>query len=247
MTEEAQKTVSYGFADVAPDEKTARVGSVFRRVARRYDLMNDILSFGSHRLWKSMFVDLVDPRAGEEILDVAGGTGDIARRLKRRGAQVMVADINYAMLQEGRERLGQGGQDGLSWVQANAEQLGFTDASFNAYTIAFGIRNVTYIDRALSEAHRVLKYGGRFFCLEFSRVSWPLLRSLHERYTLDILPHIGAAVAGDAEAYRYLGQSLHRFDSPDVLSERLKAAGFDLVTHRLWFGGIVAVHCGWKV
>ena len=159
--------VSFGFEDVAPDEKTRRVGSVFSRVASRYDLMNDFMSGGLHRQWKNMFVRRVQPRAGESILDMAGGTGDIAFRMARRGARVTVSDINQEMLDVGKERAAGQGLEGLRWIPQNAEQLDFEAAMFDAYTIAFGIRNVTHIQQALEEAHRVLKIGGRFYCLEF--------------------------------------------------------------------------------
>src|SRR4051812_25296983 len=165
--------VSFGFEEVSPAEKTARVGSVFSRVARRYDLMNDLMSGGLHRPWKDQFVRRVAPRRGEAILDMAGGTGDIAFRLAHRGAKGTVADINADMLGVGEERAKKRAIEGLAWNVQNAEALSFADASFDAYTIAFGIRNVTYVDKALSEAHRVLKLGGRFFCLEFSTTTWP--------------------------------------------------------------------------
>ena len=166
-------TVSFGYEDIAPDEKTQRVGGVFTSVASSYDLMNDAMSGGMHRLWKDRFVRRVQPREGETILDMAGGTGDIAFRLAKSGASVTVADINPAMLDVGIERAAKRGIDGLVWSEANAETLQFPDRFFDAYTIAFGIRNVTDIPKALREAHRVLKRGGRFFCLEFSTTQWP--------------------------------------------------------------------------
>ena len=175
------ETVSFGYAEVSPTEKTARVGEVFARVARRYDIMNDAMSAGMHRLWKDRFVARVKPRAGEAILDMAGGTGDIAFRMGRAGAQVTVADINAAMLAVGQQRAARRGIAGLIWTEQNAETLSFRDAEFDAYTIAFGIRNVTHIDRALAEAHRVLKRGGRFFCLEFSTTLWPGFGALYDR------------------------------------------------------------------
>src|SRR6185369_7970804 len=183
--------VSFGYQDVEPEEKTARVGDVFRSVASRYDLMNDAMSGGLHRLWKDRFVRRVKPRPGEQILDMAGGTGDIAFRLARSGAHVTVADINPAMLKVGMERAAKRHVDGLIWAEENAEKLSFADASFDAYTIAFGIRNVTDIPAALAEARRVLKRGGRFFCLEFSSTEWPGFGTLYDKYSHHIVPRIG--------------------------------------------------------
>ena len=165
--------VSFGYEEVSPEEKTRRVGEVFSNVAKKYDLMNDAMSVGMHRLWKDRFVRRVKPRAGEAILDMAGGTGDIAFRMAAQGASITVSDINQDMLDVGIERAMDRGLDGLVWSRQNAEELTFGDRFFDAYTIAFGIRNVTRINHALAEAHRVLKYGGRFFCLEFSTTEWP--------------------------------------------------------------------------
>ncbi|MDE2043184.1 MAG: ubiquinone/menaquinone biosynthesis methyltransferase, partial [Alphaproteobacteria bacterium] len=169
MTENA----SFGYADIPAAEKAARVGAVFSSVARNYDVMNDAMSFGAHRLWKDTFVRRIKPRSGEAILDMAGGTGDIAFRMAARGANVTVSDINADMLAVGRDRAEKRHIDGLTWLVQNAESLDYADRQFDAYTIAFGIRNVTHIDKALAEAHRVLKRGGRFFCLEFSQTLWP--------------------------------------------------------------------------
>ena len=196
--------VSFGFEDVDPQEKTRRVGSVFSNVAQRYDLMNDLMSGGMHRQWKNHFVRKVRPRRGEHILDMAGGTGDIAFRLGQSGATVTVADINPDMLEVGRQRAAKRGIEGLHWAQENAEKLTFPDKSFDAYTIAFGIRNVTHIDQALAEAHRVLKTGGRFYCLEFSSTEWPGFAKLYERYSMQNVPRIGKLVARDEDSYRYL-------------------------------------------
>ena len=183
--------MNFGEELVSPEEKTARVGGVFSSVARRYDLMNDLMSGGAHRLWKNRFVAKVKPRAGEAILDMAGGTGDIAFRMARHGAQVTVADINADMLAVGMERAKQRGITGLVWQAENAEKLTFADKSFDAYTIAFGIRNVTDIPAALREAHRVLKRGGRFYCLEFSTSEWPGFGELYDRYSDKLIPRIG--------------------------------------------------------
>jgi demethylmenaquinone methyltransferase/2-methoxy-6-polyprenyl-1,4-benzoquinol methylase len=239
--------VSFGFEHVSPDEKTARVGSVFSRVARRYDLMNDLMSGGMHRHWKDMFVRRVRPRSGEAILDMAGGTGDIAFRLARRGAKVTVSDINADMLGVGEERARSQRIEGLSWSVQNAEALSFADGNFDAYTIAFGIRNVTHIDRALAEAHRVLKRGGRFFCLEFSTTTWPGFASLYETYSMNVVPKIGKAVARDEESYRYLVESIRRFPPMERFRTMIETAGFTQTRVEPILGGLVAIHSGWKV
>ena len=239
--------VSFGHEDVEPQEKTRRVGAVFSSVASSYDLMNDLMSGGQHRLWKQAFVRRVSPRAGEAILDMAGGTGDIAFRLARAGAAVTVADINPEMLAVGRERAGERGIDGLRWAEQNAETLSFADRSFDAYTIAFGIRNVTDIPAALREAHRVLKFGGRFFCLEFSQTKWPGFATLYEAYSRHVVPRIGKAVAKDAESYRYLIESIERFPDMPAFAGMIGAAGFGNVKAEPILGGLVAIHSGWKV
>ena len=239
--------VSFGFEDVSPEEKTRRVGSVFSRVASRYDLMNDFMSGGLHRVWKDMFVSRVRPRRGESILDMAGGTGDVAFRLARGGAAVTVADINPEMLDVGRERARQRGIESLKWAVENAEELSFGPNSFDAYTIAFGIRNVTHIDRALTEAHRVLKTGGRFYCLEFSTTEWPGFRTLYDRYSMHVVPRIGKAVAGDEESYRYLVESIRRFPRMPEFKAMIESAGFVRVRAEPILGGLVAIHSGWKV
>lgn len=239
--------VSYGFQWVDPEEKTARVGSVFRRVASRYDLMNDLMSGGLHRLWKDHFVAKVRPRAGERILDMAGGTGDIAFRMAARGAQVTVADINPAMLEVGRNRAEERHIAGLEWQEQNAETLSFADARFNAYTIAFGIRNVTDIPAALREAHRVLKPGGRFYCLEFSHVELPGLADVYEWYSMKVVPRLGEIVARDREAYQYLVESIRRFPPAPRFAQMIREAGFANVRHELLLGGVVAIHAGWKI
>ncbi len=239
--------VSYGYQLVDPEEKTRRVGSVFSRVARRYDLMNDLMSGGLHRLWKDHFVRRVNPRPGEAILDMAGGTGDIAFRMARRGAEVTVADINPDMLGVGRERAAARGYDGLVWQVENAETLTFADDRFDAYTIAFGIRNVTDIPAALREAHRVLKWGGRFFCLEFSTTEWPGFGEVYDLYSHKVVPKIGAAVAGDAEAYQYLVESIRRFPDMGRFKRMIEEAGFAQARVEPILGGLVAIHSGWKI
>ena len=240
-------TVSFGYREVDANEKAGMVRSVFSGVARKYDLMNDAMSFGAHRLWKDMFVNRVKPRAGEAILDMAGGTGDIAFRLARRGALVTVADINPDMLAVGQERAKKRGIDGLGWSEQNAETLTFPDRSFDAYTIAFGIRNVTFIDKALAEAHRVLKFGGRFFCLEFSPTTWPGFADIYDVYSHRLVPKIGKMLAGDEESYRYLIESIRRFPPMPEFERMIRAAGFTQTKVEPVLGGLVAIHSGWKI
>lgn len=239
--------VSFGHEDVSPREKTRRVRGVFSSVASRYDLMNDLMSGGLHRLWKHEFVRRIRPRAGEAILDMAGGTGDIGLRLARSGAAVTVADINPEMLAVGVERAKARGIEGLIWAEENAESLSFADKAFDAYTIAFGIRNVTDIPAALKEAHRVLKTGGRFFCLEFSRSRWPGFRTLYQSYSRRVVPRIGKAVAKDEASYRYLIESIERFPDMGPFATMIEAAGLKLVRAEPILGGLVAIHSGWKV
>jgi demethylmenaquinone methyltransferase / 2-methoxy-6-polyprenyl-1,4-benzoquinol methylase len=240
-------TVSFGYQDVAPDEKTRRVGEVFSSVASSYDLMNDLMSVGQHRLWKRAFVRKVAPRKGEAIIDMAGGTGDIAFRLAAAGAAVTVADINPEMLAVGVERAKTRGIEGLVWAEENAERLSFADKSFDAYTIAFGIRNVTDIPAALREARRVLKTGGRFYCLEFSTTRWPGFATLYEAYSHRIVPRIGKAVAKDEDSYRYLIESIERFPDMPAFAGMIEAAGFGNVKAEPILGGLVAIHSGWKI
>jgi demethylmenaquinone methyltransferase/2-methoxy-6-polyprenyl-1,4-benzoquinol methylase len=239
--------VSFGHEDVAPQEKTRRVGAVFSSVAARYDLMNDLMSGGQHRLWKQAFVRRVRPRKGETILDMAGGTGDIGFRLARAGATVTIADINPEMLGVGVERAKQRAIAGLTWAEENAESLSFADKRFDAYTIAFGIRNVTDIPAALGEAYRVLKTGGRFYCLEFSRTRWPGFATLYEAYSRRIVPKIGKAVVKDEDSYRYLIESIERFPDMPAFARMIEAAGFGNVKAEPILGGLVAIHSGWKI
>jgi demethylmenaquinone methyltransferase/2-methoxy-6-polyprenyl-1,4-benzoquinol methylase len=239
--------VNFGDELVSPEEKTRRVGVVFSSVARRYDLMNDLMSGGMHRLWKDRFVARVKPRAGEQILDMAGGTGDVAFRMARRGAHVTVADINADMLEVGKECAEERGLTGLSWKVENAEQLSFADASFDAFTIVFGIRNVTDIPAALREAHRVLKRGGRFFCMEFSSSDWPGFSDLYEAFASNVIPRIGKAVADDKESYRYLVESIRRFPRPPQFKAMVGQAGFVRAAAEPMLGGLVTIHSGWKI
>ena len=239
--------VNFGDELVSPEEKTRRVGEVFSSVARRYDMMNDLMSGGMHRLWKDRFVARVKPRGGEVILDMAGGTGDIAFRMVRRGARVMVSDINADMLDVGKARAEQRGLNGLEWKVENAEKLSFADASFDAYTIVFGIRNVTDIPAALREAHRVLKRGGRFYCMEFSSSDWPGFSNLYDAWASKFIPKIGKAVADDEESYRYLVESIRRFPRPNAFKAMVADAGFVRASAEPMLGGLVTIHSGWKI
>jgi len=239
--------VSFGYEDISPAEKADRVGAVFSSVAKKYDVMNDAMSAGMHRVWKDQFVRRVKPRPGEEILDMAGGTGDIAFRMAERGATVTVSDINQDMLDVGVERAMERGLDGLVWSRQNAEELSFPDRFFDAYTIAFGIRNVTHIDRALAEAHRVLRFGGRFFCLEFSTTEWPGFKEVYDAYSHHLVPRLGQAIAGDADSYRYLIESIRRFPPMPEFAAMIRRAGFAQVKVEPILGGLVAIHSGWKV
>jgi demethylmenaquinone methyltransferase/2-methoxy-6-polyprenyl-1,4-benzoquinol methylase len=239
--------VNFGDELVSPEEKTRRVGQVFSSVARRYDLMNDLMSGGMHRLWKDRFVNRVKPRAGERILDMAGGTGDIAFRMARRGAQVTVSDINADMLGEGQKRADAKALDGLTWQVENAERLTFADNSFDAYTIVFGIRNVTDIPVALREARRVLKRGGRFFCMEFSSSDWPGFSNLYDAYSSAVIPKVGKLVTNDEDSYRYLVESIRRFPKPNAFKAMIADAGFVRASAEPMLGGLVTIHSGWKI
>jgi demethylmenaquinone methyltransferase/2-methoxy-6-polyprenyl-1,4-benzoquinol methylase len=209
--------------------------------------MNDAMSGGMHRLWKDRFVRRVQPREGETILDMAGGTGDIAFRLAKSGASVTVADINPAMLDVGIERAARRGIDGLVWSEANAETLQFPDRFFDAYTIAFGIRNVTHTQKALEEAHRVLKFGGRFFCLEFSTTLWPGFAEVYDAYSHKIVPKLGKLLAKDEDSYRYLIESIRRFPDMATFEGMIAKAGFVNTRVEPVLGGLVAIHSGWKI
>jgi demethylmenaquinone methyltransferase / 2-methoxy-6-polyprenyl-1,4-benzoquinol methylase len=253
MPDSERKYADFGARQVPIEDKQALVDDVFRSVARRYDLMNDLMSFGLHRAWKDALVTAVNPPKNRPfaLLDIAGGTGDIAMRVVAAGGadtHATVCDINPDMLAIGRERAqARGLGDALSFAEANAEALPFADRSFDAATIAFGIRNVPRIDVALAGAFRVLKIGGRFVCLEFSAVAVPGLAELYDLYSFNVIPALGRAVVGDAQSYRYLVESIRRFPKPEVFAAMMRAAGFARVSHRLMSGGIVALHSGWRL
>jgi len=242
-----KEPVNFGDQLVSPEEKTRRVGAVFSSVARRYDLMNDLMSGGMHRLWKDRFVARVKPRPGEDILDMAGGTGDVAFRMARRGARVTVADINADMLQVGKQRAEERALTDLGWKVENAEALTFADASFDAYTIVFGIRNVTDIPAALREAHRVVKRGGRFYCMEFSSSDWPGFSTAYEKWADKVIPRLGKAFADDEESYRYLVESISRFPRPHAFRKMVADAGFARAAAEPMLGGLVTIHSGWRI
>jgi demethylmenaquinone methyltransferase/2-methoxy-6-polyprenyl-1,4-benzoquinol methylase len=245
---------SFGFRQVGEDERQGLVNRVFAAVAERYDLMNDLMSGGLHRLWKDDLIAFLNPPRGERpfrLLDVAGGTGDVAIRFARASgpnATAVLNDISPEMIEVGRKRGAKAQLDRrITFAQANAEQLPFPDRSFDAYTIAFGIRNVTHIDRALAEAFRVLKTGGRFLCLEFSEVQVPILDRLYDFHSFEVIPRLGRLAAGDAEPYRYLVESIRRFPDQARFGGMIEAAGFERVTWRNLTGGIAAIHSGWKI
>ncbi|PCH81578.1 MAG: bifunctional demethylmenaquinone methyltransferase/2-methoxy-6-polyprenyl-1,4-benzoquinol methylase UbiE [Hyphomicrobiales bacterium] len=246
---------SFGFRDVDQGSKQPLVNEVFHQVASRYDLMNDLMSAGMHRIWKSAFISWLAPaKSGVrplDVLDVAGGTADIAMKIAERSqghARATVFDINGSMLGVGRERAQKRNlADQLTFCQGNAEDLPFQDKSFDVYTIAFGIRNVPRIDRALQEAYRVLRPGGRFMCLEFSNVDVPMLDTIYDRISFDIIPPLGGMVTGDAESYRYLVESIRKFPNQPRFKTMIETAGFERVSFRNLSGGISAMHSGWKI
>ncbi|MBL6934891.1 MAG: class I SAM-dependent methyltransferase [Alphaproteobacteria bacterium] len=261
----------FGFRAVGTSEKASLVRGVFDQVASRYDLMNDLMSLGVHRLWKAALLDALAPRPHMRLLDMAGGTGDIACRFLARLPQngkgagkgvtdsvatdsdatdsgVIVCDANAAMMKVGRARaLDRGIVSGLSWVCGDAEAIPLPERSMDAYTIAFGLRNVTHPGAALGEAYRVLKPGGRFLCLEFSHVVLPVLDRLYDMYSFNVIPALGGAVTGDAEGYRYLVESIRRFPTQEALADDMREAGFERVSYRNLSGGIAALHSGWRI
>jgi demethylmenaquinone methyltransferase/2-methoxy-6-polyprenyl-1,4-benzoquinol methylase len=247
-------TTHFGFRDVPLGDKQTLVNDVFHSVARRYDLMNDLMSAGLHRVWKDVMINALNPprnAAPFALLDMAGGTGDIAFRAAKAagsGFRATVCDINADMLDVGRTRAAARHlDDRVSFVEGNAEALAFPDRAFDAYTIAFGIRNVPRIDLGLGEAFRVLKPGGRFLCLEFSTVDVPGLDRIYDLFSFKVIPPLGRVVAGDAESYQYLVESIRKFPRPNAFAEMIRAAGFSRVKWQSLSGGIVALHSGWRL
>jgi len=244
----------FGERTVPLADKQGMVDDVFHSVARRYDLMNDLMSGGLHRAWKDALVTAVNPPKGDKdfaLLDLAGGTGDVAFRVVEAGGsnvRVTVCDINSDMLTVGAERARERGRDlAVTFEQGNAEELPYADKSFDCVTIAFGIRNVPRIERALAEAYRVLKIGGRFLCLEFSAVTVPGLDALYELYSFQVIPRVGQAVTGDREAYQYLVESIRKFPRPERFADMMRSAGFGRVSFTPMTAGVVALHSGWKL
>jgi demethylmenaquinone methyltransferase / 2-methoxy-6-polyprenyl-1,4-benzoquinol methylase len=247
--------VSFGFEDVSRDEKSRRVKGVFASVASKYDLMNDLMSAGVHRIWKANLIAKLNPQPGETLIDVAGGTGDVARAFHRRASEVatrrgtthsalaIVADINLAMLVAGVKP----GESHMPRVACDAARLPFPDRSCDALTISFGIRNVVEIDKALREFRRVLKPGGRFACLEFSHLTHKLLQDLYDRYSFSVIPRVGEIVTGDRASYQYLVESIRRFPDQDAFATRIREAGFSQVDYANYSGGVAALHMGWAV
>ena len=247
------RTHRFGFTPVAESERQTKVNKVFAKVASRYDLMNDLMSAGLHRAWKNDVIAWLNPPRGQKpftLLDVAGGTGDIARRFLAAagdGGRCIICDISGEMLKAGKSRCSSEERARLRYLQANAEILPLASNSIDAYTIGFGIRNVTHIERALSEACRVLRPGGRFLCLEFSEVQVPMLDALYDRYSFSAIPAIGGVVAGDMPSYRYLVESIRNFPDQKTFADMIRIAGFDQVSYRNLTGGVAAIHSGWKL
>ena len=244
------KTTHFGAREVREDEKAGLVHGVFSNVASRYDLMNDVMSGGVHRLWKDAMMDWLAPRDGQRLLDVAGGTGDIAFRFLKRapGANAVVLDMTEAMLVEGRKRAeAEALAEKLDWVTGDAMALPFEDNAFDVYTISFGIRNVTRIEDALSEAFRVLRPGGRLMVLEFSQLPNTGLQKLYDLYSFNVIPRMGQAIAGDRDSYQYLVESIRRFPEQEVFASMIREAGFGQVKFRNLSMGIAALHSGWKL
>lgn len=251
---EPSSKTSFGFREVTEGERQGLVNEVFSSVAERYDLMNDLMSGGLHRLWKADLIAALGAPTGSQpfrLLDVAGGTGDVAMRYAAASgpnATAVIFDISAEMLEVGRRKVREAGlENRISLVEGNAETLPMADKSFDAYTIAFGIRNVTHVDRALAEAYRVLKYGGRFLCLEFSEVQVPILDKLYDFHSFEVIPRLGQLAAGAAEPYQYLVESIRKFPSQDKFAAMIREAGFSQVSYRNLTGGIAAIHSGWKI
>lgn len=250
MSDDQERSTHFGFREVPEGDKAGMVHGVFTRVASKYDLMNDLMSGGVHRLWKDAMMDWLAPRPGQRLLDVAGGTGDIAFRFLNRapGASAVVCDMTEGMLVEGRTRAEAAQMaDRLDWVVGDAMALPFADRSFDVYTISFGIRNVTRIEAALSEAYRVLKVGGRLMVLEFSRIPNDMLQWAYDRYSFNVIPVMGQVVAGDRDSYQYLVESIRKFPDQDTFAGMIRAAGFGQVKYRNLTMGVAALHSGWKL
>ena len=250
MTDQNEKTTHFGARDVPESEKAGLVHGVFSNVASKYDLMNDVMSVGVHRLWKDAMMDWLAPRNGQRLLDVAGGTGDIAFRFLRRAPQAcaVVTDMTEPMLIEGRKRAeAEAFSERLDWVTGDAMALPFEDASFDVYTISFGIRNVTRIGDALAEAFRVLKPGGRLMVLEFSQLPNAALQKAYDLYSFNMIPFMGQAIAGDRDSYQYLVESIRNFPDQEAFANMIRSAGFDQVKYRNLSMGIAALHSGWKL
>ena len=252
-----KKTIDFGYDDIPEDEKQSKVREVFDSVASKYDLMNDAMSLGIHRVWKDMTITKVNPQPGELLIDVAGGTGDLARRFVKRAdevrlrrggkpAKALICDINAEMLLAGIDPKKDSGLN-IKRVCANAEQMPMSDNFADAVTIAFGIRNVTHRDKALSEFYRILKPGGRLFVLEFSTPPEKFLRQIYDAYSMNVIPRIGGWLAGDADSYQYLVESIRRFPKQDAFADMIRSAGFSQVGWQDYSGGIAALHWGWKV
>ncbi|MEM9475475.1 MAG: bifunctional demethylmenaquinone methyltransferase/2-methoxy-6-polyprenyl-1,4-benzoquinol methylase UbiE [Pseudomonadota bacterium] len=250
MSDSGGKTTHFGDRVVEEDEKAGLVHGVFSNVATRYDIMNDVMSVGIHRLWKDAMMDWLAPRSGQRLLDVAGGTGDIAFRFLRRapGAEAVVCDMTENMLTEGKRRAeAETFADRLDWIVGDAMALPFEDASFDVYTISFGIRNVTRIEEALAEAFRVLRSGGRIVVLEFSQLPNAGLQWAYDRYSYNVIPAMGQAIAGDRDSYQYLVESIRKFPDQDRFAGMIRKAGFENVKYRNLSMGIAALHSGWKL
>ncbi|WP_417250408.1 bifunctional demethylmenaquinone methyltransferase/2-methoxy-6-polyprenyl-1,4-benzoquinol methylase UbiE [Celeribacter sp.] len=250
MAQSGEKTTHFGFKDVAENEKAGMVHGVFTSVASKYDIMNDVMSMGIHRVWKDAMMDWLAPRPGQRLLDVAGGTGDISFRFLERAksGSSVVLDMTESMLVEGRKRAEAADMaESLSWVTGDAMALPFDDNQFDVYTISFGIRNVTRIPDALSEAYRVLKPGGRLMVLEFSQLPNPAMQKAYDLYSFNVIPRMGQAIAGDRDSYQYLVESIRKFPDQETFASMIRVAGFEQVAYRNLSLGIAALHSGWKI
>ncbi len=250
MTDNSEKTTHFGYQDVPEADKAGLVHGVFTNVASKYDIMNDVMSGGIHRIWKDAMMDWLAPRSGQRLLDVAGGTGDIAFRfLKRAGAaEAVVLDMTESMLVEGRKRAdAEALSSQLEWIVGDAMALPFEDNSFDVYTISFGIRNVTRVADALSEAYRVLRPGGRLMVLEFSQLPNPAMQKAYDLYSFNVIPRMGQLVAGDSDSYQYLVESIRKFPDQDTFAGMIRDAGFENVSYRNMTFGVAALHAGWKI